>query len=259
MTSSSKTIRIRRDPARAKPIISEYERRLSQLFKDYRARANNILKQADMMNLSHDALTNDLRTAATQILTPGNRIVSDMTLKSYRHGQAYADLQLKRAGIDPNRKLSARQRPKKLAIGISFEMRPDQAIFDILLKKSLSNLKGITDDMSKAITQELADGILKGEGMDDLAKRINDRIDAIGITRSRLLARTETMGAVNQAALSRYNKAGVSRVEWLSAADDGRTCDECIGLNGKIFPIDGVPDIPVHPNCRCTTAPLSED
>lgn len=250
------SIKIKRDPARAKPIINEYECRLSQLFKDYRVRAGKILETANTMSLNHDALTNDLRTAATQILPAGNNIVSDMTLKAYKHGQTYADLQLKHAGIDPNRKLSIR--PKKLAIGISFDMRPDQAIFDILLKKSLSNLKGITDDMSKRITQELADGILKGEGMDKLARRLNDSVDTIGITRSRLLARTETMAAVNQASLSRYQKAGVSQIQWIAGADDGRTCEECLSLDGQVFDISEVPDIPVHPNCRCTTAPVGD-
>lgn len=252
------TVRIKRDPARARPIIAEYEKRLSKLFEDYQERAMNILQAADAWS-NRDVLFSDLRLAAAQINGPGRRIVEEMTLKSYRHGQAYADIQLKRAGIDTTGKLAIRRTSKKLAIGISFSLPPDQQIFNILLTKSLSNLKGITEDMSKAITQSLSEGILQGEGMDKLAKRIRNSVESIGYNRSLLLARTETMSAVNQATLSRFYRAGVTRVEWISAADDGRTCEQCLGLNGKIFPINEVPQLPVHPQCRCTTAPLPED
>jgi SPP1 gp7 family putative phage head morphogenesis protein len=50
----------------------------------------------------------------------------------------------------------------------------------------------------------------------------------------------------------------VEKVEWLSATEDDRVCDECEALNGQIFDIDSVPEIPVHPNCRCCTAPVVE-
>lgn len=253
-------MKIKRDPSRAKPIISEYETRLKFIFEEYRTRAERILRVADTMHNSNEILLSDLKMAAQQMNGPGNRIVNEMTYKSYMHGVAYADLQLKKIGVDPSKGLGVKPgAAKKLKVGIdySFSLPPDQQIFNILLNKSLSNLKGITDEMSKRIVQELSEGILQGEGMDKLGKRLNNAIDTIGITRAVMLARTETMSAVNQATMSRYHKAGVTQVEWIAGADN-RCCDQCLGYNGKTFDMDKVPAIPVHPNCRCTTAPLPE-
>jgi SPP1 gp7 family putative phage head morphogenesis protein len=99
---------------------------------------------------------------------------------------------------------------------------------------------------------------MKGEGMDVMARRLYDAVDTIGMNRARAMARTETMYSANQAALRRYQQQGVARVVWIAGADD-RCCDECIALNGKIFDISNVPDIPKHINCRCTTAPAPRD
>ena len=48
---------------------------------------------------------------------------------------------------------------------------------------------------------------------------------------------------------------GVEKYKILSA-HDGRTCDKCADLDGKIFPIDkaeiGVNFPPFHPRCRDT-------
>lgn len=51
-----------------------------------------------------------------------------------------------------------------------------------------------------------------------------------------------------------YKEAGVEKVEWI-AVDDEKTCPECRKLDGKIFPIDKVPDRP-HYHCRCELRPI---
>jgi len=55
--------------------------------------------------------------------------------------------------------------------------------------------------------------------------------------------------------MDNYKKHGVAEVEWLAALDE-RTCDECDDLNGKKFPIDEVPNCPLHPTCRCVLLPV---
>lgn len=51
-------------------------------------------------------------------------------------------------------------------------------------------------------------------------------------------ARTET-----------FAENGVKRVMWITQRDD-RVCEECLALNGLIFPIDQIPPKP-HYACRC--------
>ena len=54
---------------------------------------------------------------------------------------------------------------------------------------------------------------------------------------------------------------GVEKYKILSA-HDGRTCDKCADLDGKIFPIDkaeiGVNYIPLHVQDRCTILPITK-
>lgn len=47
----------------------------------------------------------------------------------------------------------------------------------------------------------------------------------------------------------------VKGVQWVSTLDT-RTSDECIALDGKVFPPDSGPRPPAHLNCRSTTTPV---
>ncbi|HOO04694.1 MAG TPA: phage minor head protein, partial [Methanomassiliicoccales archaeon] len=123
--------------------------------------------------------------------------------------------------------------------------------------RNLAALKGITDDMSKKISSELSEGILKGEDMRRLSKRITESTN-IPIERARVMARTETMYAFNIAANEEYKAYGVGKVEWVAALDE-RMCDICGKYHGKIYPIDEAPDAPAHPNCRCVKIPYIEE
>lgn len=56
--------------------------------------------------------------------------------------------------------------------------------------------------------------------------------------------------ATAEAALKAFKDVGVKKVEWVTERDD-RVCAECAPLDGKVFDIDKVPQIPRHWNCRC--------
>jgi len=129
----------------------------------------------------------------------------------------------------------------------------------IAYTRTFAELKGITDVMDRQISQVLAEGLSRGAGPLDIARGINDRVDKIGITRARMLARTEVINAHAEAGLNAYQEAGLEGVdvvaEWLTAAN---ACPECVALEAdgpySIEAARGL--IPQHPNCRCTWAPL---
>lgn len=58
----------------------------------------------------------------------------------------------------------------------------------------------------------------------------------------------------DEAVLTAFSDCGVQRVKWIATLDD-RTCKTCRERNGKIYPIDKVPDKP-HYNCRCYLLPI---
>ena len=143
-------------------------------------------------------------------------------------------------------------------------MRPIHADrIGLIYTRAYSDLRGITDAMDKQISRSLANGIAQGWSMYDIAEELADRVDKIGITRARVLARTEVISAHADATLNTYEEAGVVGVSVLSefaTAQDNRVCPQCEELEGKEYTMQearGV--IPVHPNCRCAWLPVVKD
>ena len=108
----------------------------------------------------------------------------------------------------------------------------------------------------------LADAFNIGASPTKAAKMIQDALASP--QRSLTIALTEGSRAANSAAIDSYRATGIERIEWLSA--DPINC-ACVDLNGEIvnlgdvFPSsdEGVTEPPEHPNCRCTTLPVSAD
>jgi len=70
------------------------------------------------------------------------------------------------------------------------------------------------------------------------------------------IAQTETASAVAEAKRQAFEDMEVDEVMFVSMRDEN-VCEECEELDGEIFSVaesQGI--IPVHPNCRCTWAPV---
>lgn len=118
-----------------------------------------------------------------------------------------------------------------------------------------SDLEGITREMDKQISRVLAEGITRGDNPLTIAREMADRVDKIGITRARTLARTEVIRAHHVANLNSYKQFGINEVQMVAeftTAGDSRVCAKCESLDGNIYTIEAARGlIPVHPNCRC--------
>ena len=60
--------------------------------------------------------------------------------------------------------------------------------------------------------------------------------------------------ATARAAIQAYKDAGVQKVKWITERDE-RVCAVCEPMDGEIFPIDEIPQIPQHYRCRCVLIP----
>jgi len=123
-------------------------------------------------------------------------------------------------------------------------------------------LQGITNEMSKQIARVLTDGIEQGFGAAKLAKLINDRVDKIGVTRSRLMARTETVRAYNVAKINESvilsAETGVDIMqEWVTSGDE-RVRNTHAHRNGVIYTDEQARALIGEPNCRCALVPHIE-
>lgn len=61
---------------------------------------------------------------------------------------------------------------------------------------------------------------------------------------------------VDKTRIETFKKNGIKRVKW-ETKEDEKVCKECNERDGKIYPIDKIPDKP-HYNCRCWVVPLLE-
>lgn len=232
----------KRDPTQTKTLRESYRRDLMRLFRSYRRDALIALKRSEdqttrmMAAADIDLIRLDevLRSLGAALVTKGIHITRDHVLQNYTAGTVFGTKQLNRIGIEA-------------VIGVG---PADWRAMDALKVRNLSALRGVTNEMNKQIIRELSDGISLGESMPKLAKRLTDRVDHIGMTRATTIARTETLHAFNQGAELRYAQAGIDTLEWLSAHDPPRVCEECLALDGTTFKIkSNHPRPPIHPNC----------
>lgn len=105
-----------------------------------------------------------------------------------------------------------------------------------------------------ALKSELTNGIIQGKSIYEVANTIDKRID-IGRSQTQRLVRTEYMHALNQGQIESYRQKGYKKLRWVATMDD-KTSAICRKRNGKTFDIEDLPDIPAHPNCRCTLVPV---
>lgn len=130
----------------------------------------------------------------------------------------------------------------------------DRTNFSQTIYKNVKNLERELKDC-------LTTGMIKGEDIGRLARRVQKRLE-VSYSNARRLVRTETAYTYEQASLDAYKECGVTEYEYMAALDK-RTSAVCRNLDGKHFKrIDAVPGInypPMHPNCRSTTAATAFD
>lgn len=137
------------------------------------------------------------------------------------------------------------------------------------------------------IRQELAVGVIRGEGVDQMARRligatrfehlksrpskvadaIADRAFFKNQADAERLVRTELANAYTEAQLESLDEANEDDPGWMKrwdAANDKNTCDICAALDDQIVGLHenfkgGVQGPPIHPNDRCCIVPHRSD
>lgn len=123
------------------------------------------------------------------------------------------------------------------------------------------------DNLVNFINQEITVGIIRGESIQKIARRLRNetKADTLRLAQSwaERLVRTEINYAMNQAHLKGYKDSGVVEKYEFIAAHDKRTSKLCRDLDGEMFELSkavvGENYPPMHPNCRSTVVPVLED
>jgi HK97 family phage portal protein len=134
------------------------------------------------------------------------------------------------------------------------------------LVQRMDKITRINRTVQDQLKVTLAEGTATGETIQQLSDRIRD-VYNMASSRSLMIARTETTGAVNGGSNIYYEEAGVQKKEWLTARDEHvrdshkKLEGEVVGINddfsnGLSCPGDMKGDGEDNINCRCTLLPV---
>jgi len=168
---------------------------------------------------------------------------------SYQRGLGDSLIKLKQKGVDVPSPII----PGTGGVLGAFHQPFHQDRVQLAYTRTFTQLQGVTASMDGQISQILASGIMEGVGPEEMARRINDRVDKIGLTRSKLIARTEVVETYNQAAVAEFTRAEAAIgeeifVEWFTAEDE-RVRSSHRARHGKIFTKEDGLRLIGEPNC----------
>lgn len=130
----------------------------------------------------------------------------------------------------------------------------------LLITKTLTYVRGFTQDVLNRITQVVADGLVTGSNPRTIARNIS-RALRIPYNRAVVIAQTEIIRAHAEGQLQAMEAMGIqsvtAMVEWSTAGDD-RVCPLCIELHGIVLKLEEARGlIPRHARCRCSWIPAN--
>jgi hypothetical protein len=128
----------------------------------------------------------------------------------------------------------------------------------LLYTRAFNGMKGVTEAMKAQMAHVLAKGMAEGRHPWQIARALADRIDKIGITRARLIARTEIGWAHRQATLNEFAALeGIVGEEilgqWWTALDE-RVRPRHREWHGKVYTREVLATMIGEPNCLLGTA-----
>lgn len=194
-------------------------------------------------------LRRQIDTGILERVQGGRRWTDTYVRAAYNRGVERAKAELIKAGVSS---------AEATATAGVFQAPIHSETLAFLYTRAFDELEGITQAMSQQINRVLAEGMANGDHPSVIARAMRDRVDKVGITRARTLARTEIIKAHHRANVAEYERAGLQgvkiRAEWDAAGD---ACPICSALDGKTYGIQEVKGmLPAHPNCRCVALPV---
>lgn len=143
----------------------------------------------------------------------------------------------------------------------------DNHALSFLSNHTFDQITNLTHDLREKIRGEIWKGVKDGKSVQQVADRLSKIIkEPLEVTskttgqvlrtmspenRAKLIARTELHRANMQGRLMAFENYGIKMVHYRNHGDN--VCSRC-KRNAKRspYPIQEVPTIPVHPNCKCT-------
>ena len=153
---------------------------------------------------------------------------------------------------------------KEANIGVDFSLIPERAVEQAMNapwhgKSFSARVWEHTDEVAGRAQKIVVSGLQKGTSTARMARELSEAMHTSEFYADRLI-RTQTNHFLNLGTLKGYEETDVETYTYLATLD-GRTCERCWPLDGKVFLVteatEGVNYPTMHPFCRCTTTPGS--
>lgn len=224
-----------------KVLQREFAKAIQKLSERAKERISFLLKSSTILN--ENTIT-EIQNILEQELNDINlrAVIEKYVEVFYERGAFFAEKMLERYGIE------IKLPPSMFSI-------LDQETFNYLNNIQLDLIKTLKEEEKKKLALKLREGILVGKSNKEIIKDILSVVDDAEWKIERIV-RTESSRVFNLGSISRYEKAGIKKWQWLTALDE-RTCLICSEKHGKIVSDRSeIPPHASHPNCRCTVVPF---
>ncbi|MDB8868178.1 minor capsid protein [Pediococcus acidilactici] len=105
--------------------------------------------------------------------------------------------------------------------------------------------------LDQLLTKQMVQGLNPRVIARDLKPYLKEEVNNARYVTERL-ARTESARVQTQAQLRSFKKYDIKTCKWHAEPSACKVCLEIASRNDGVYSIDDVPDLPVHPNCRCS-------
>lgn len=256
----------RLDPTRTSRLRRRYASALSKRFREIKGRVREAIIDRDLLELQTprtlqvyqsesqrlDALEEFIGSATARIVLEDGRRAhwqDDFLAETAASAANQADTKLRRAGFnDADGEWFARGGTIQSANARAREVEQLQDRLGGMQRQARSDLRGITQAMQAQMMRRAAEGMREGVGRHEMARRLNDRVDKVGVARGRVLAQTLPVETSAEITLDRFEQMGVqdvvAQVEFTTALDP---CPICEALRGSTWRIEAARGLmPLH-------------
>ena len=229
----------------SKKMAESYRRSYRRLTKEIDALYAEMLdkgleniSRTDLYNLNHYIRLREAVAKEVEGLAKAEQLSLDSLLDMISVGTYKSNLEELGIGFDLVQELNAKAIVTENWSGITYSNR--------IWKNA--------DGFNARVMDDIESLVIDGKMPADVKKKLMEDYGVSWNEADRLI-RTESSHAYNKAAKDSYTAAGIERCEYLAESD---CCEICAEFKGRKMPIRDFPELPMHPNCRCTIAPIVE-
>jgi SPP1 gp7 family putative phage head morphogenesis protein len=241
------------DPSSLKRYIAEFEKKLIHLIRVHRAKSiKELLTYPELSPLEkrfilehYDRLLADLR----------KELDDDSSKMIYQAG--FVAMALYRLNQDEYYVMMVEQIPQEERLKTVWtQAQTNKQIESVFRERSTVLINSVVDELKKDVDLTLQESDLQHWDRKKLQERLDMKYKKAEY-KVAMITRTEMMYAFNQQIVDAAKKGGWTRFQWVTANDE-RVCPVCGPRHGKVYHYEEIPEIPVHPNCRCAVIPFDK-